>query len=209
MPAGEYETMSESTKDETLNPTPEAEDQETETVEDTPTDAPPPEEATPEAAEAPADEVPVEDSEVEEAPEAAAEAPEEDAVATPEEAPEPTEPVVEEKAEPGLPAALDPKARAPFASGDLYSDSYGEEEFDLTRGDFEAMLSEHQSAYGEVKEGEIVRAKVLRVMDSSIILDFGFKSEGSIPRDEFKDTDEIEVGQEVEVLLEILENDEG
>ncbi len=62
---------------------------------------------------------------------------------------------------------------------------------------------------GLVKEGEIVKAKVLRVTDSAVILDFGFKSEGAVPRDEFKDSDAIEPGQEVEVLLESLENEDG
>ncbi|NNM04153.1 MAG: 30S ribosomal protein S1 [Gemmatimonadetes bacterium] len=108
-----------------------------------------------------------------------------------------------------MPAALDPKASSPSAMGDLYSDPYGEEEFDLSRDDFEAILSQHQDTFGEVKEGEIVRAKVLRVSDASVILDFGFKSEGAVPRDEFKETDSIEVGEEVEVLLESLENEDG
>ncbi len=109
----------------------------------------------------------------------------------------------------GIPAALDPTASAPSASGDLYSDAYGEESLDLTRDDFEALLSQHQDRIGEVKEGEIVKAEVLRVTDSSVILDFGFKSEGSVSKDEFKAPDEIEPGQIVEVLLESLENEEG
>jgi small subunit ribosomal protein S1 len=204
--------MSESTKDEDLNTEPETQD----AVEGNPTDAPtdastdastdaqPPEEAQQEAPEA------AEEDPAEEAPEAevAEEAPiAEEASA--EEAPDPSPEAPETTQGKALPAALDPKAVAPSAMGDLYSDPYGEEEFDLTRGDFEALLSEHQSAFGEVKEGEIVRAKVLRVSDAAVILDFGFKSEGSVSRDEFKDTDEIEVGQEVEVLLESLENEDG
>jgi small subunit ribosomal protein S1 len=107
------------------------------------------------------------------------------------------------------PAALDPRAAAPSATGDLYSDAYGEESLDLSRDDFEALLAEHQNAIGEVKEGEIVKATILRVTDSSVILDFGFKSEGSISRDEFKESDVIEPGVVVEVLLESLENEEG
>jgi small subunit ribosomal protein S1 len=198
--------MSESTKDETLDPTPESETPEAEAVEATPTDAPTPEEAQPEAKEAASDDTPEGESVVEQASSAEGEAPEEEGSATPEPAPAPK---AKGKKDQSLPAALDPKASSPFASGDLYSDPYGEEEFDLTRGDFEAMLSEHQDAYGEVREGEIVRAKVLRVSDAAVILDFGFKSEGSVPRDEFKDTDAIEVGQEVEVLLESLENEDG
>ncbi|MCJ7626957.1 MAG: 30S ribosomal protein S1 [Longimicrobiales bacterium] len=194
--------MSESTKDEALTPNPEAESQDADAVETPSTEAPP-----------------VEAPEVEAAPEAAAapESPEEPA-ASPEPAEEAempsAEPEVAEtqpapKAPKRTPAALDPWASSPSAMGDLYSDPYGEEAFDLSRDDFEAILSQHQDAFGEVKEGEIVRAKVLRVTDSAVILDFGGKSEGSIARDEFKDTDSIEPGQVVEVLLESLENEDG
>jgi len=200
--------MSESTKDETLNPTPESETPEPEAVEATPTDIPTPEEAKPEAAEAASEETLEGAAPVEDTPSAEA-APTEEAPATPEPAPAIPAPDAKGKMDQSIPAALDPKASSPSATGDLYSDPYGEEEFDLTRGDFEAMLSEHQNAYGEVREGEIVKAKVLRVSDAAVILDFGFKSEGSVPKDEFKDSSAIEVGQEVEVLLESLENEDG
>ena len=42
-----------------------------------------------------------------------------------------------------------------------------------------------------------------------MILDVGFKSEGSIPKDEFKYADDIKPGDEVEVFLENLEDAEG
>jgi small subunit ribosomal protein S1 len=189
--------MSESTKDEALTPNPDAESQNDDVVE-TPSPETPPEE-TPPAAEAEAA------AEVDETPEAA------EAEAEPEEAPAPAgEPqAAPETLEDRTPAALDPKASSPSAMGDLYSDPYGEEEFDLSRDDFEAILSQHQDTFGEVKEGEIVKAKILRITDASVILDFGFKSEGSVAKDEFKDADSIEVDQEVEVLLESLENEDG
>ena len=66
------------------------------------------------------------------------------------------------------------------------------------------MLASHQTACGVIKEGEIVKARVLRTTDSSVILEFGFKSEGSVSIDEFKDPASVEPGQEVEVLLESL-----
>ncbi|MGW8268258.1 MAG: S1 RNA-binding domain-containing protein, partial [Longimicrobiales bacterium] len=201
--------MSESTKDETLNPTPESETPEPDAVEATPTDVSTPEAAKPEIAEVASDDAPEGPSSVEETPTPDAASPGEGSPATPEPAPETSTPKAKAKKGQSIPAALDPKASSPSATGDLYSDPYGEEEFDLSRGDFEAMLSEHQDAYGEVREGEIVRAKVLRVSDAAVILDFGFKSEGSVPKDEFKDADAIEVGQEVEVLLESLENEDG
>ena len=94
-------------------------------------------------------------------------------------------------------------------SSELLHDPYGEEPLDISRDDFEAMLADHQTARGDIKEGEIVKARVLRTTDASVILEFGFKSEGAVPLDEFKDTDAVEPGQEVEVLLESLEDDDG
>ena len=94
-------------------------------------------------------------------------------------------------------------------SPELLSDPYGEEILDISAADFEALLSDHADVMGDFREGEIVHAKVLRVTDSMVILEFGFKSEGAVPLDEFKDRDGIEPGQEVEVLLESLEDDDG
>jgi predicted RNA-binding protein with RPS1 domain len=94
-------------------------------------------------------------------------------------------------------------------SPELVSDSYGEEVLDISAADFEALLSDHADVMGDFREGEIVHAKVLRVTESMVILEFGFKSEGAVPLEEFKDRDSIEPGQEVEVLLESLEDDDG
>ncbi len=94
-------------------------------------------------------------------------------------------------------------------SPELLSDPYGEEILDISAADFEALLSDHADVMGDFREGEIVHAKVLRVTESMVILEFGFKSEGAVPLDEFKDRDSIEAGQEVEVLLESLEDDDG
>ena len=94
-------------------------------------------------------------------------------------------------------------------SPEMLHDPFGEEVLDITRGDFESMLNEHQIAAGDIREGQIVRARVLRITEATVILEFGFKSEGAVPLDEFKEPDAIEVGQEVEVLLESLEDDDG
>ena len=72
---------------------------------------------------------------------------------------------------------------------------------------FEALLEQFSGSFQAFKEGEIVNATVLRVTDTSVILEFGFKSEGAIALDEFKDVP-VE-GEEVEVLLESLEDDDG
>ena len=57
------------------------------------------------------------------------------------------------------------------------------------------------------RKAEIVTARVLRTTETSVILEFGFKSEGSVAMDEFKEVPAD--GDEVDVLLESLEDDDG
>ncbi|HEX4141533.1 MAG TPA: 30S ribosomal protein S1, partial [Candidatus Methylacidiphilales bacterium] len=58
-------------------------------------------------------------------------------------------------------------------------------------------------------EGSIVKGKVLQKRANEVLVDIGYKSEGVISLSEFEDSEPLEVGSEVEVLLERLENDEG
>ena len=92
-------------------------------------------------------------------------------------------------------------------SPELLYDSYGEEPLETSHADFQAMLADFDAGFQNIREGEIVQAKVLRVTDSSVILEFGFKSEGSVALDEFKEPPAV--GEEIEVLLESLEDDDG
>jgi small subunit ribosomal protein S1 len=65
-----------------------------------------------------------------------------------------------------------------------------------------------EKSFRELKENSIVRGTILDIKPQVVLVDIGYKSEGAIPVSEFED-EEIEVGDEVEVLLERLENDEG
>jgi small subunit ribosomal protein S1 len=58
-------------------------------------------------------------------------------------------------------------------------------------------------------EGSIVKGRILQKRQNEVLVDIGYKSEGVISLSEFDEADELEVGHEVEVLLERLENDEG
>ncbi len=65
------------------------------------------------------------------------------------------------------------------------------------------------ATFRDFKEGSIVKGHVLEIRPHEVLVDIGYKSEGVISSNEFDDVEEIEVGDEVEVLLERLENDEG
>ena len=58
------------------------------------------------------------------------------------------------------------------------------------------------------RENSIVRGTIIEVRPQVVVVDVGAKSEGIIPISEFED-EEFAVGDEIEVLLEKLENDEG
>src|ERR1022692_3068345 len=61
----------------------------------------------------------------------------------------------------------------------------------------------------EFREGSIVKGRILEIRPREVLVDIGYKSEGVIPSSEFEDIQSMEVGDEVDVLLERLENDEG
>ena len=71
------------------------------------------------------------------------------------------------------------------------------------------MSDMYEGTLSNIEEGEIVKSKVLRVTDAAVILDVGFKSEGAVAIDEFKDPKSLKEGDEIEVYLEHLEDQEG
>ena len=64
------------------------------------------------------------------------------------------------------------------------------------------------SKFRELREGSIVTGTIQEIRPLVVLVDIGYKSEGAISISEFED-EEIEVGDQIEVLLERLENDEG
>jgi small subunit ribosomal protein S1 len=86
---------------------------------------------------------------------------------------------------------------------ELYEeDEYSSEEYDQ-------MMDMYNGTLASIEEGEIVKSRVLEIRDNMVVLDIGFKSEGTIPLEEFKDLPDLKPGDEVEVLLEHLEDQEG
>jgi len=62
----------------------------------------------------------------------------------------------------------------------------------------------------DVEEGEVVRGRVVEVRDSEVLVDIGYKSEGTIAIEEFRHAGILpKVGEEIEVYLESKEDNEG
>src|SRR5881275_2289714 len=57
--------------------------------------------------------------------------------------------------------------------------------------------------------GEIVKGIIIEVRPKEVLVDIGYKSEGSVAGNEFEDIKTVKVGDEVDVLIEKLEDKEG
>ena len=55
----------------------------------------------------------------------------------------------------------------------------------------------------------MVKGTIVRIDNDHVIVDVGFKSEATIPRNEWTEEDPPEVGQEIDVLIEDLEDAQG
>lgn len=75
----------------------------------------------------------------------------------------------------------------------------------MSISELEALID---SKLPSIRKGDIVNGTILEIRPQVVLVDIGYKSEGVISISEFED-EEIEVGDQIEVLLESLENDEG
>ena len=75
----------------------------------------------------------------------------------------------------------------------------------MSISELEALIN---AGFPSFRTGDIVNGTILEIRPQVVLVDIGYKSEGVISISEFED-EEIEVGDQIEVLLEKLENDEG
>ncbi|WP_448528996.1 30S ribosomal protein S1 [Raineya sp.] len=71
------------------------------------------------------------------------------------------------------------------------------------------MLEMYGSTLAEVEEGKVVKGRVVTITDREVLVDIGFKADGTIPRSEFRDTPELKVGDEIDVYVERRESKTG
>ncbi len=60
-----------------------------------------------------------------------------------------------------------------------------------------------------LKEGSVISGTIMEIRPTEVVIDFGGKAEGTIPAHEFLDLGELEIGSDLEVFLERLEDRDG
>ncbi len=60
-----------------------------------------------------------------------------------------------------------------------------------------------------LKEGSVITGTIMEIRPTEVVIDFGGKAEGTIPAHEFLDLGDLEIGSDLEVYLERLEDRDG
>lgn len=85
----------------------------------------------------------------------------------------------------------------------------GREERERREQAREELRKLYAESIKDVHVGKIVEGTVLEVDKGVVLVDIGYKSEGAVPIEEFRNKDTIKAGDKVQVLLESKEDQDG
>lgn len=77
------------------------------------------------------------------------------------------------------------------------------------KADREQMEEMYAGTFNSVERGEIISGVVVTINSKDVVLNIGFKSDGLVPVNEFRDTPDLKVGDSVDVFVEQREDANG
>lgn len=82
---------------------------------------------------------------------------------------------------------------------------------DYTREERRLLETQYDNTLGQtvLRVGTIVPGRIIAANDKEVLVNIGYKSEGVIPRQEFRSDEDIAEGTRVDVFIEKLEDDDG
>lgn len=78
--------------------------------------------------------------------------------------------------------------------------------FEVDEETFAEMVSKN---FKEIKEGQLVRGRIVDITKDEVFVDVGFKSVGVIPRSELLNSETLSIGEQIDVFVEALEDSQG
>lgn len=66
-----------------------------------------------------------------------------------------------------------------------------------------------QTTFDKLKEGSIIKGTITEIRQTEVVVDIGGKSEGMVTASEFADLGDLQIGEEIEIYLEKLEDRDG
>ncbi len=84
----------------------------------------------------------------------------------------------------------------------MNAEEYSEEEL-------QTLAKLYDESFRDFTEGEIITGTIVGFAGDNVVIDVGFKSDGTIPKSDFSSTEDLTVGSKVDVVIESVEDDEG
>jgi small subunit ribosomal protein S1 len=78
-----------------------------------------------------------------------------------------------------------------------------------TKAERAEMEKLYDKTLTEITEKEVITGTVVGINDKDVIINIGFKSDGLVPLNEFRDVEDLKIGDEVELFIEEQENSLG
>jgi len=75
--------------------------------------------------------------------------------------------------------------------------------------ELETLVKLYSESFRDIKEGEIIQGTIVGINGDNVVVDVGFKSDGSISKSEFTATEEIKIGNKIDIVIESVEDEEG
>ncbi|MFH1798561.1 MAG: 30S ribosomal protein S1 [Candidatus Omnitrophota bacterium] len=83
-------------------------------------------------------------------------------------------------------------------------------EFEKRTDKLSVELAElYEKSIVDIKEGQLLKGRIVQMTEKEILVDIGYKSEGVIYKSELTNADKLKIGSEIDVMLEAKENDVG
>lgn len=121
-----------------------------------------------------------------------------------------TETAVADEAQPVAKAPREIKTFKGERNTKVYTlDELEEASEDYSDDEYNQMVSMYEGTLTSITEKEIVSGRIVSIDEKYVIVDIGFKSEGIVPVNEFKNIEDVKPGDEIEVFLDRVEDREG
>lgn len=83
------------------------------------------------------------------------------------------------------------------------------EDSQYSDAELKEMVDLYDKSLKQFDAGEIVKGRIIGFTENDVIVDIGFKSSGLVPKIEFPNLNELKPGDEVEVFLDSVEDQDG
>lgn len=116
----------------------------------------------------------------------------------------------EEKVEKAKPVAAPTTSFDGTISGKVFTlAELNESSEDYDESTYQDLVKMYEGTLSSISEKEIIKGRVVSKDEKYVIVDIGFKSEGIVPLNEFRNPENVKPGDEVEVFLDRVEDRDG